>query len=186
MKFTKEIFSEKLNLGIIFIIVVAVIFVLFAKSEDKSVLLDQAVEPVAAVPVEKTDIEILENNLEEKISDSLGKMKGVGKVEVIVTFSTGFKKEYVRDESVTKRTSKETDKEGGTRETVEVTENNQLVVPSNSLPILIIEERPQIAGVLVIAEGAINPQIKEQIFQSVRVLLNIEPVKINVVPMEGV
>ena len=113
-------------------------------------------------------------------------MKGVGKVKVLVSYNSSLIKEFARDESVTQRTSKDSDKEGGTRETVEVTENNRLVLVGNTGALIVVEERPQIAGVLIIAEGASDPKVKEQIFEAVKTLLNIQPARINVAPMGGV
>jgi hypothetical protein len=59
-----------------------------------------------------------------------------------------------------------------------------VVVGENAL--IITEERPEVAGVLVIAQGASDPKIKEQVFEAVRTLLNIQPAKISVVPMGGI
>lgn len=111
-------------------------------------------------------------------------MRGVGQVKVLVTLSSGLKKEYAKDESVTKRDSKVTDKQGSVQETTETTENDKLVVPSNAVPVIVMEESPQIAGVLIIAQGASNPQIREEIFTAVKTLLSIQAEKINVSPME--
>lgn len=186
MNIFKEGFMEKIVMGVVLLIIAAVMFILTGKEEKpvmSQVPLDQ---PTAALPSPSSEIAVLEKNLEEKIAASLEKIKGVGKVKVLVTFNSGLKKEYARDENVTKRTSKETDKEGGVRETVEITENNQLVVPGNSSPVVVMEQRPQVAGVLVIAQGASDPKIKEQLFHAVRILLDIQPSKISVVPMEGV
>jgi len=48
-----------------------------------------------------------------------------------------------------------------------------------------METASRIAGVLVVARGASNPQVKERLFEAVRVALNVEPHKILVLPGEG-
>lgn len=186
MKFLKEKMTEKITLGIILLIVIAAIFVFTAKEQQPvaTLLQDDAV-PAAAVPADNSGIAALEKSIEDKITANLEKMHGVGKSKVMVTYSTGVKKEYARDESITKRTSKETDKQGGVRETVEVTENNKIIIAGNTNPLVVVEERPPIAGVLVIAQGANDPKIKEQIFEAVRTLLDVPASKISVMPMGG-
>lgn len=186
MGIIKEIFTEKLIFAVILLVVAAMIFV-FTAQEDKNVLkINPEAETVAAVPADHSEISVLEKRLEEKIAANLESIKGVGKTKVLVTYNSSLIKEYARDESITKRTSKETDKEGGTRETEEVNESNRLVIAGNTSPILVVEQRPEVAGVLVIAQGASDPKIKEQIFESVRTLLNIPPSKISVAALGGV
>lgn len=187
MNVFKEGFTEKVVMGMIMLIIVVAIFI-FTNQPEKQVSMVNTAEAQSTVAVNKDleGISALEKSLEEKIALTLEKMKGVGKVKVLVTYNSGLKKEFAKDESVTKRTSKESDKDGGIRETVEITENNRLVIVGNSGALVIIEERPQIAGVLIIAEGATDPKVKEQIFDAVRTLLNIQASKINVAPMGGV
>ncbi len=148
-----------------------------------------AIAKNSPVPVqsETTKLNSLERDLENKLQTSLSRMNGVGQVEVSVSLFSGLKSNYARNENVTKRTSKETDNASGTRETTEVTENNQLVMPSGTTqPVMVMEERPQVAGVLVIAEGAKDPRIKEQIHTALKTLLDIPATKITVEAMGGV
>jgi stage III sporulation protein AG len=49
-----------------------------------------------------------------------------------------------------------------------------------------MEERPTVAGVLIIAEGAQDPNIRENIHNAVKTLLDIPTQKISVQPMGGV
>ncbi|MFZ3372303.1 MAG: stage III sporulation protein AH, partial [Desulfitobacteriaceae bacterium] len=137
-------------------------------------------------PSETSKLNSLEKDLEKKLQATLSRMYGVGQVDVSVSLFSGLKSNYARNENVTKRTSKETDKASGTRETTEVTENNQLVMPSGSTqPVMVMEERPQVAGVLVIAEGAKDPRIKEEIHTALKTLLDIPAAKITVEAMGG-
>lgn len=145
--------------------------------------------PLKTAPetVQSSKLNALEKELESKIQATIARIEGVGQVQVTVTLETSLKNEYVRNENVTKRTSEETDKESGTRKTTEVNENNQVVIPNGaSQPAIVMEARPEIAGVLIVAEGARNAQIREAIHASVRILLNIPASKISVQPMGGV
>lgn len=182
----KEGSTDKIIMGVVMLVIVAAIFIFTSQGEEPVASINPETQPTVAIAEDAEGIAALEKSLEEKIALNLEKMKGVGKVKVLVTYNSTLKKEFARDESVTKRNSTETDKEGGTRETVEETESNRIVLAGNSGALIVVEERPQVAGVLIIAEGASDPKVKEQIFEAVRTLLNIQPSKINVAPMGGV
>lgn len=129
----------------------------------------------------------LEQGLESKLQRTLNRMDGVGQVIVSVSLSSGTKSDYARNESVTKRTTKATDKNNGSQETTEETDNNQIVMPAGGTqPVIVMEQGPQVAGVLVVAEGAKDARIRESITTAVRTLLNIPPNRIVVEPMGGV
>ncbi|MDD2234209.1 MAG: stage III sporulation protein AH [Desulfitobacteriaceae bacterium] len=174
-----------LILGIV--VIGSVLMITFGKSGNS--LPTTAVTDTVPAPEsnEITKLNSLERDLENKLQTTLSRMSGVGQVEVSVSLYSGLKSNYARNENITKRTSKETDKASGTRETTEVTENNQLVMPNGvSQPVMVMEERPEVAGVLVIAEGAKDPIIKETIHMSLKTLLDIPAVKISVEAMGGV
>ncbi|MCM1566100.1 MAG: stage III sporulation protein AG [Dehalobacter sp. 4CP] len=185
MGFFKQVITEKITLAVILLVIVAAILIFTSQEDQPAASVQSPAETVTAVPENESGFTALEKQLEEKLAANLEKIQGVGKTKVLVTLTSDVKKQYARDESVTKKTSKETDKDGGTRETEEVTQNNKIVVVGENA-LIITEERPQVAGVLVIAQGASDPKIKEQVFEAVRTLLNIEPAKISVVPMGGV
>jgi stage III sporulation protein AG len=178
-------FNEKIVFAVVLVIALAIVFVFTDSKEKKDDPVETDSVPISSTDLVNTEISALEKSMEERISANLASIKGVGKTKVVVTLTTGLKREYVKDESITRRTSKESDKEGGVRETVEVTESNKLVLTDNSRPVLVIEQSPEVAGVLVIAQGAQDPKIKEQIFNAVKTLLDIQPSKINIAPLGG-
>ncbi|NLM20942.1 MAG: stage III sporulation protein AG [Peptococcaceae bacterium] len=183
MFFFKQGFNEKIVYAVALVVALGVVFI-YSEQKEKSVpsMAEQSV-PVATTEVEKSEIAALEKNTEDKISQCLANIQGVGKAEVLVTYTSGIKRVYAYDKSVITKTSKQTDKDGGISEVEEITETSQLVIAGNSAPVVIAEQRPEIAGVLIIAQGAGDPKIKEQISLAVRTLLNIEPTKVSVVPM---
>lgn len=179
--------SNKLFLGLVGIIVIGMSLIYFGKEltmPTQGGLNDSAQTTPAAVSVSK--ISALEKELEEKLKNNLLQMQGAGKVQVSVSLSTGLRTEFARNENVTKRTATETDQAGGTRETTEITQNNQVVMPGgSSQPVMVMEDRPEVAGVLIIAEGARDAKVRETIHRAVQTLLSIPGNKITVVPMEG-
>ena len=188
MKIMKQISSsDKMYIGLVTLIAIGMALIYFGKGPTTSVqgILTKSAQ-TTPLSTSTTRIGALEKELESKLQANLLQMEGAGKVEVSVSFSTGLKTEYARNDNVTKRTSKQTDKTGGTQETTEVTQNNQVVMPSgSSQPVMVMEDRPEIAGVLIIAEGARDAKVREGIHTAVQTLLSIPSAKITVVPMGG-
>lgn len=186
MKLFKLISSDKTIIGLVALIAVGMSFIYLGRGSENPVQSIQAKAVSTTVSTTNTKIGALEKELENKLQANILQMEGVGKAQVSVSFSTGLKSEFARNQNVTKRTSKETDKAGGTRETTEVTENNQVVMPNgSSQPVMVMEDRPEVAGVLVIAEGARDPKVREGIHTAIQTLLNIPSARITVVPMGG-
>jgi stage III sporulation protein AG len=52
----------------------------------------------------------------------------------------------------------------------------------SSTPVVVKELHPEIAGVLVLAEGANNPGLKEKLIQAVETVLNIPSYRVMVLP----
>lgn len=186
MDWMKKFSTDKMLLGVVSLIIVGMSFIYLGKGQIGTEEITPTKSALTAIESPNTKIGVLEKDLESKLQTNILMMEGVGKVQVSVNFLTGLKNEYVRNNNVTKRTNKETDKTGGTRETTEVTENNQVVMPNgSSQPVIAIEDRPEIGGVLVIAEGARDPKVREGIHTAVQTLLSIPSSRITVVPMGG-
>lgn len=186
MKTIKDITSsDRMLIGLVAVIAIGITFIYFGKGSvtpTQGVLTKTA--QTSTLSTSTTKIGILETELENKLQANLLQMEGAGKVQVSVSLSTGLKTEYARNENVTNNTTKEIDKAGGTRETTQVTKNNQVVMPSgSSQPVMVMEDRPEIAGVLIIAEGARDAKVREGIHTAVQTLLSIPSTKITVVPM---
>jgi len=181
----KKISSDKLLVSLVSLVAIGMAFIYLGKGPG-SIQSPQTEAATTSISSPSTKIGVLEKELENKLQTNILMMDGVGKVQVSVNFLTGLKNEYVRNNNVTKRTNKETDKTGGTRETTEITENHQVVMPSGSAqPVIVMEDRPEIGGVLIIAEGARDPKVREGIHTAVQTLLNIPSARITVVPMGG-
>lgn len=186
MKFMKQLSSDKMLVSLVTLIAIGLAFIYLGKGSENPVQSMQVKSAATTESSPSTKIGALEKELENKLQSNILQMEGVGKVQVSVTFATGLKSEFARNQNVTRRTSKETDKTGGTRETTEVTEDNQVVMPNGSAqPVMVMEDRPEVAGVLIIAEGAQDPKVREGIHTAVRTLLDIPSARITVVPMEG-
>ncbi|MDD4237840.1 MAG: hypothetical protein PHT62_04720, partial [Desulfotomaculaceae bacterium] len=118
----------------------------------------------------------------------LRQVEGAGQVEASVRLSGSTREEYAVNTTTGKKTTQERDQTGGTRLTTEDNSSSQLVMNRSGTggeqPVVEREAAPQVAGVLVVAEGAGEARVKAKLFEATRVALGIEPHKIMVLPME--
>ena len=180
--------SDKMFIGLLALIAIGMSFIYVGKGSATSTQAMLANKPAqtTAAATSATKIGALEKELESKLQASLLQMEGAGKVDVSVTLSTGLKSEYAKNENTTSRITKSSDKNGGVQETKEVTENNTVVMPAGTTaPVMVMEDRPEVAGVLITSEGASDPKVREEIHTAVQTLLSIPSAKIKVVPMGG-
>ena len=129
-----------------------------------------------------------EEQLGKKLCEMLRQVEGAGRVEVSVRLSGTTRSEYAINNTTGKKTTQEKDQGGGTRTTTEDTGSSQLVMNRNGSggeqPVVEREIAPQIAGVLVVADGASDAGVKAKLYEATRVAVGVEPQKILVLPME--
>jgi stage III sporulation protein AG len=142
---------------------------------------------VKAQPAAGDDLTPVEEELESRLAAILGAVDGAGSVQVTVTLKSGAENVYAQNVNKQDQTIQEKDQGGGNRTTNEVNEQDDLVLlqPGNggsSTPVVVKELHPEIAGVLVLAEGANNPGLKEKLIQAVETVLNIPSYRVMVLP----
>lgn len=128
-----------------------------------------------------------EDKLKQELTDTLSLIEGAGKVKVMIYFESGNESVPAFSENQSNRVIEETDSDGGKRITNE-NNNSTNVITSNengsSKPFVIKEIKPKISGIIVIAEGASNPEIKYRLYEAVKTVFNIAQYKINVYAMQ--
>lgn len=120
------------------------------------------------------------SQIEQKLSNMLGKMEGVGSVSVMVTISANEEKVLAGNTSSHAEKTDEKDQAGGTRTTDVVQQTNDVVMESGNKPYVVKEYAPQIRGVFIVAEGADDSTVKNQITEAVSKLLDVPVHKISV------
>lgn len=128
-----------------------------------------------------------EESVKKELEDVLSMIEGAGKVKVLIYFESG--KEVLPAFTVndTVRKTEEKDKDGITRIVNENTKNETPVIlsdSSGSKALIIKEKNPKVGGVVVIAQGAGSPQIRDKLRTTVKVLLGIPESKVAVVQMK--
>lgn len=124
--------------------------------------------------------------LEKRMETVLGRIDGVGDVEVMITISD--RGEYVveKDNSNTQTVTTEEDSAGGNRTVSEqMMEETTIYVETEdeTHPYIQKEKLPTVVGVVVVAEGGGNAAVISDISESVKALLPVEAHRIKVVKM---
>lgn len=127
-----------------------------------------------------------ENYMEEELENILRQIAGVGEVAVDLTLEASPELKYATNISANKTEVSEQAQDGSTRVTSETREDVQVVMKNVNSginePVITQEIRPQVVGVMVVAEGAGDLIIKERISQAVQTLLNIPAHRVTVLP----
>ena len=122
--------------------------------------------------------------LEERLTGILSKIQDTGKVSVMITLKTGTELIPAKDESVSDKTTNEKDMEGGTRTITEKSTSDQVVFKNNqggtSEPLVLKEINPEIKGVIIVAEGAQDPKVKQELSTAVQTVLDIPAYRVSV------
>lgn len=146
--------------------------------------------PAAGDAVTGDGLTVTEKELEGRLERILSAVAGAGEVRVTVTLAAGAESVFAQNVNKQDRTVEEKDQSGGNRMTTESNEQGIVVFPQGMSEgkeeaVVIKTKRPEIAGVLVLAEGARNPELREEIAEAVRTVLDIPPHKVTVMPKES-
>lgn len=126
-----------------------------------------------------------EQRYEEQLKTALEAIEGVEDVTVVVNIDTTETKILEKNRVMQHQATEETDREGGKRKIENQSTNEEVVVVRDGdreTPIVLATKKPEIRGVLVVAKGADNLQIKKWIVEAVTRVLNVPSYRVAVLP----
>ena len=126
------------------------------------------------------------DNIEEKLEDILSKIKGVGDVKVLVTYSQTNTVIPMYDEDSSSTLTEESDGSGGTRITNQTSSKKDIIyeeTDNGKSPITQSIVNAKIEGAVITARGASNSEVKESIIQAVEAVTGLATHKIQVFEM---
>lgn len=184
----KELVSKKYVANIIVVLGVAVIALVFAGdlfTKDSSVK-NNIQETLGDTFVLEEEVSRTEEEIvEARLKQILKKIKGSGDVDVMVTFDMGSEIVPASNTVEHRDTTEEKDSNGGVRTVTSenITEN---IVTTNdnsgNKPLVIKEIKPKIRGVIVVAEGADDPEVKMQLYDAVKTVLQVSGDRVQIYP----
>lgn len=123
--------------------------------------------------------------IEAKIAHLLSRVKGAGNVEVNVTLEGSARREHAKNVTRETKIVEEKDPSGGVRTTSESKESAQVLMSKEGgadKPVMVSEIRPEVKGILIVAEGAGDSAVKANLTRAVETGLGIASYKITVLP----
>ena len=115
--------------------------------------------------INSNKIDTNEYNLQNELKDILSKIQGVGKVDVLITYSETSSISPIYNESQSTSTTEEVDTEGGKRTIESTNMNKEIVFEEKSGGNKIITEKiimPKVEGAIITAEGRRKPKYKNK------------------------
>lgn len=129
-----------------------------------------------------------EDELEKRLENILTKIEGVGKVNVMLTYSQSSEVVAMYNETSTNSSTQETDSNGGSRTINQIDSNKEIVFQNEdgqNVPVTKTIINPKIEGVIVTAQGANNANIRTNIIQAVGAVTGVSTYKIQVFELNG-
>ncbi len=133
-------------------------------------------------------IKTYEDAYENQLKEALEGIQGVGDVTVVVNVDATEKQVLEKNSKTQTQTTDETDREGGKRNVEDSSKEDSLVIireGENEVPIVVETKKPEIRGVLIVAKGADNIQVKKWIVEAVTRALDVPSHRVAVMPKKG-
>ena len=168
------------NLIIIFIIGIIIMITVSLFNEDLS---NKKNETIQVNKKDTSNIELHRDYgqlLEERLEIILSEIKGVGKVKVMITLEETKEKIPATNSKINNEKTMETDSQGGVREINREDSNIEIATISDGSVVVLKEMQPKVKGVIVVAEGAYDLEIKEKLYQAVKTVLGVSGNRVEV------
>lgn len=127
---------------------------------------------------------ILQSNLENILSN----INGAGKVKVMITYTESSTVQPIYNENINESQTEETDSTGGVRTIAETDSSREVVYTENNgvkVPITEKVTMPKVEGAIVLAEGANDASIKNNIIMAVEAVTGLSTHKIQVFQLKS-
>lgn len=180
-KYLEKVGDKKFIYNLFIILIIGIILLIIA-----NIFMEQKKDPKIDIELEKTFDNPAINDLdygsilEVKLEEILSQLKGVNKVKVMITLEDTIEKIPAFNTTKNNETTSEVDSQGGTREIIREDMTIQAVTGGEGSLIVLKEIKPTVKGVIVIAEGAENLEVKETIYEAVKTVLGIPGNKVEV------
>lgn len=124
---------------------------------------------VSGTKTSNTSPTVEDETLTAELTAILSKIDGVGKVDILIIYNGGKQLEIASE--VDKNTDIDAD---GNRTTTTIKETSTPIIVEGNKPLVIGEKRAQIDGVIIVAEGGGDNNVKVQLMRAISSLLKID------------
>ena len=179
---------ENLVVFLIILIVTIIAINTIWQEEDKEQTKEETNLTGKTLAIESNHSQVEQENLEKRLANILGKIEGVGKVSVLITYSETSEVVAMYNENQKESATEEADTGGGTRKITEIDSSKEIIYKEENGEKVPVTQKlilPKIEGAIITAEGAGNAQIKTNIIQAVEAATGLATHKIQVFTMQG-
>ena len=181
----KEKRVENLVSFLIILVITLIVINKILKTDDTSKeIVDYTNETGVELAMPNSSVsEDFTNDFEKRLENILGKINGVGKVSVLLTYSESSSIVPIYNTSQSTSTTEEKDTSGGTRTIT--SEDNKKDVITDSSSNIVTEKKimPKIEGAIITAQGARDSSTKSNIISAVEAVTGLANHKIQVFEM---
>lgn len=182
---SKKIIEKALIVAIISVIFFIAGSVLLEGNSEKAAIAssDSKTAGTETTGVMKQNGGETKSEIEIDLESILSKIKGAGRVEVMVTFYSGNESVPAADVNTSENNTQEKDKEGGTRSVKQIDKDSKIIYEENQgtkKPFIVKELLPKVKGVVIVADGAGDAEVKSNLSMATAALLEVEAHKIQV------
>ena len=125
-----------------------------------------------------------ESDTVNRIVELLSQIEGAGKVSVMITYFSSREIVPAFDSKITENETQEKDSGGGVRNIKQVGRENTIVYQdsqgSGKEPVVLKEILPAVKGVVIVADGASDPVVRENLSKAAQILLDVPAHKVQV------
>ena len=171
----KDNLSRKNQLLLIFLVGILLLVVAFPVSKKDSKA-EKTIQETSSVRNVQTNLENYEEYLEKRLINALESVDGVGRAEIVITLKSSGQKIVEKDQSINNQSDSNTN-EAGSSDGTSVYERQS---DGTEIPYVSKELTPEIAGVLVVADGGDNAVVVKNITDAIRALFGVEAHKIKI------
>jgi stage III sporulation protein AG len=147
-----------------------------------------SVMPTSAKPQAKQPVSTMqdyERQVEQQLAEVLSKIVGVDDVSVVVNLDSTEEEVVQTDERQSEQVTTERDKSGGNRSITQNTRDKKTAYYRNEngeRPVVVKRLKPKVRGVLVVARGVENLQVKAIVIEAIQRTLDVPMHRISVLP----
>lgn len=183
----KKMIENLVVFVIVLIVTIVIINYIWNEDENENEKVETEENNATKVLAIQSSEESNEETMEYKLEEILGKIKGVGKVNVLITYSQTSQIIPMYSEDISQTTTEENDSSGGNRVVNETSSKKDIIYEEKDgikVPVTQSTINPTMEGAIVTAQGANNAEIKANIIQAIEAATGLATHKIQVFEME--
>lgn len=144
----------------------------------------QKEEPKIEIEKNNSDDTDYASQLEKRMEKALSMVEGVGNIKVLITVKGSGEIVVAEDKSSDINETIEETNSSVTKQIRSTKSEDTIVLTDEKSPLVLKEIKPDIEGVIIVAEGGGNIEIKDSLIRATQAILGIESHKIEVLKMK--